>query len=294
MYKIIIILFILLQFQQIHCQSLKPIRLKSSTKELQYPYKFNRPTKEGVDNYVKDNKYIFIDEFQQFIKDTIVNDVDMDGEDLTNAQDYTGAELGWTEIYSNGYQIIINDIKEFRDYSIDIKGRDNKGNIKYKYYIESDQFVKSTIMHELMHVYFRQEMLRLSMEKSYDTTNGNIGIGSSKLNKYYYNTQLIPNAEMRDGSTFIEEGVCEYLIHAKKEVVDYNNLYTPHTEEDINAKENRFNVYYKYSYEYLKSYLDSCFVIDGYMRKAIHVLLTNNPPNHKEILSPELYFKRLK
>lgn len=270
----IIILFelFLSQFQSLYPQT------------IQYPYKLNRPTAEGIDQYVKDNKYIFFDEFQSFIKDTIINDVDMTSEDLTNAQDYIGDELGWTEIYSNGYQIIINDIKEFRDYSIDTKTI--RGKSKKKFFIESDQFVKSTIFHELMHVYFRQEMLRLIMIKD--------SIGNSKLNKYYYNVQLVPNAEMRNGSKFIEEGLCEYLIHAKGEVKDYDNLYTPKTEEDINAKENKFNVYYKYSYEYLKNFLDSCFVTDGYMRNGIHILLSNNPPSHKEILNSKLYFKRLR
>jgi hypothetical protein len=271
----IIILFelFLSQFQSLYPQT------------IQYPYKLNRPTPEGIDKYVKDNKYIFFDEFQSFIKDTILNDVDMTAEDLSKETDYTGEELGWTEIYSNGYQIIINDIKEFRDYSIDTKTI--KGKSKKNFFIESDQFVKSTIFHELMHVYFRQEMLRLTMIK--DTITGN-----SKLNKYYYNVQLVPNAEMRNGSKFIEEGFCEYLIHAKGEVKDYDNLYTPKTEEDINTKENKFNVYYKYSYEYLKNFLDSCFLADGYMRNGIHILLTNNPPSHKEILNPKLYFNRLR
>ena len=254
--KIVFIIILFFIFQSLYSQT------------IQYPYKLNRPTAEGIDQYVKNNKYIFFDEFQSFIKDTIVNDVDMTAEDLSKETDYTGEELGWTEIYSNGYQIIINNIKIGSDF------------------IESDQFVKSTIFHELMHVYFRQEMLRLTMIKD--------SIGNSRLNKYYYNVQLIPNVEMRNGSKFIEEGLCEYLIHAKGEVKDYNNLYTPKTEEDINAKENGFNVYYKYSYEYLKHFMDSCFLADGYMRKSIHMLLTNNPPNHKEILNPKLYFNRLK
>jgi hypothetical protein len=272
---VFIILFelFLLQFQSLYPQT------------IQYPYKLNRPTAEGIDQYVKDNKYIFFDEFQSFIKDTIINDVDMTAEDLTNAQDYIGDELGWTEIYSNGYSIIINDIKEFRDYSIDTKTI--RGKSKKNFFIESDQFVKSTIFHELMHVYFRQEMLRLTMIK--DTTTG-----ECKLNKHYFNVQLVPNAEMRNGSKFIEEGLCEYLIHAKGEVKDYENLYTPKTEDDINAKENNFNVYYKYSYEYLKHFLDSCFVTDGRLRPAIHILLNNNPPSHKEILNRKLYFNRLK
>jgi hypothetical protein len=282
MYKIIIIL-LLLQFQPTYSQVLKPIKLKQSKSD-QYPYKFGRPTAIGIDQYVNDNKYNFIDEFQSFVKDTILNDVDMTGEDLTDMTDYTGDELGWTEIYNNGYQIIVNNIKEFRDYNIDIKTP--KGKSKIKSFIESDQFVKSVIFHELMHVYFHQEMLRITMMR--DST------GNSKLNKYYLNVQLVPSAEMRNGSKFIEEGLCEYLIHKKGEVRDYENLYTPKTIEDINAKENKFNVYYKYSYEYLKNFLDSCFVTDGYLRPAIHILLTNNPPNTKEILTPQLYFDRLK
>ncbi len=276
MLKIIVIL-LLLQFQGLLLQSNELLFSQTI-----YPYLFNRPTQKGIDQYINDNKYHFICEFQQYIKDTLINDVDITAEDLSKLTSYSGVELGWTEIYSEGFEIMINDIKEFRDYSINI----NRPKIR-KLFIESDQFVKSTIFHELMHVYIRQEMLRLIMMK--DTITG-----ESKLNKYYYNIQLVPNSEISDGATFIEEGLCEYLIHKKGEVLEYKNLYTPHSEEDIIAKINRFNVYYKYSYEILKPFLDSCIIADGRMRNAIHVLLTNNPPNHKEILTPSLYFNRLK
>ena len=273
----IIIILLLLQFQELLLQSNELLFSQTI-----YPYLFNRPTPQGIDQYINDNKYRFICEFQQYVKDTLVNDVDITAEDLSKLTSYTGVELGWTEIYSDGFEIMINDIKEFRDYSISI----NRPKIR-KLFIESDQFVKSTIFHELMHVYVRQEMLRLIMMKDTATSE-------SKLNKYYYNIQLVPNSEISDGATFIEEGLCEYLIHKKGEVLEYKNMYIPHTEEDIIAKINRFNVYYKYSYEYLKPFLDSCIVTDGRMRPAIHILLTNNPPNHQENLTPSLYFNRLK
>ena len=46
------------------------------------------------------------------------------------------------------------------------------------------------------------------------------------LNIYYRNVQLYPNPERRYGSEFIEEGLCEYLIRNKGELLELKDVYT--------------------------------------------------------------------
>ena len=119
-------------------------------------------------------------------------------------------------------------------------------------------------------------------------------IMQDKLNHYYYNVQLLPNTEMRWGSTFIEEGLCEYFIRSKGEIMECQNKYIPKTTEDLVNKENVFRVQYQYSSYYLRNFMDSCCNKYGRMKIGVKILLENNPPSYQEILQPKLYFNRLK
>ena len=239
-------------------------------------YKNGKPTTKGIDEYVNNNSNIFIDEFQLYIKDTLYNDVYITTTDLSKLVDCDKNELGFTEIHSNGYEIELTNQRKFNDYSINtLTKRGGKKNFN-----EYSQFVKSVVFHELMHVYFRQMM--------------QIEIMQEKLNHYYYNVQLVPNAEMRYGSAFLEEGLCEYLIRNKGEIMEYQNKYIPKTTKDLLDKENVFNVQYEYSSYYLQNFMDSCTNKYGRMKPAIKIILENNPPNYNEILNPKLYFNRLK
>lgn len=239
-------------------------------------YKNGKPTSNGIDEYVNNNSNKFINEFQLYIKDTLYNDVYITTTDFSTLADYDKSELGYTEIHSNGYEITLTNERKYDDYSINTL---TKRGVK-KNFNEYSQFVKSVIFHELMHVYFRQVM--------------QVEIMQDELNHYYYNVQLIPNAEMRYGSTFIEEGLCEYLIRNKGEIIEYQNKYIPKTINDLLIKENIFKVQYEYSSYYLQNFMDSCTNKYGRIKPAIKILLENNPPSYNEILNSNLYFKRLK
>ena len=239
-------------------------------------YKNGKPSSKGIDEYVNNNSNDFIDEFQQYIKDTLYNDVYITTTDLSKLADYDKSELGFTELHLNGCEIVITNQRKFADYSINTLTK--RGGKKDRN--EYEQFVKSVMFHELMHAYFRQIMQVLIMQ--------------DKLNHYYYNTQLVPNAEMRYGSAFLEEGLCEYLIRTKGEILECQNKYVPKTVNDLLNKENTFKVQYEYSSYYLQNFMDSCTNKYGRMKIGIKIILENNPPNYQEILNPKLYFNRLK
>ena len=239
-------------------------------------YKNGKPTSKGIDKYVNDSSDDFIEEFQLYVKDTLYNDVYITTTDLSTLANYDENELGYTELHLNGCEIVITNQRKFADYSINTLTK--RGGKKDRN--EYEQFVKSVVFHELMHVYFRQI---IQIEIMHET-----------LNHYYYNVQLVPNTEMRYGSTFIEEGLCEYLIRTKGEIMECQNIYVPKTLDDLFNKENVFRIQYEYSSYYFKNFMDSCTNKYGSMKPAIKIILENNPPSYNEILNPKLYFKRLK
>ena len=244
-------------------------------------YQNSRPTPKGIDKYVTTNANNIIDEFQAYIKDTLYADVYITSTDLTEFTDYDTLELGRTEMMGNSScEVIIGNHSKFSDYSLYNIKPDKTLKKKIKHFNEHDQFVKSTIVHELTHVYFRQEMLILAQKDS--------------LNKSYYNVHLIPNPERQFGSEFIEEGLCEYVTRSKGEILPYNNVFMPKTVEDIITRKNVALIKYEYSSYYLKNFLDSITLVQGKLSYGIRILLTNNPPNYQEILYPKLYFKRLR
>ena len=241
-------------------------------------YQNNRPTPKGIDKYVNENSNDFIDEFQQYIKDSIYADVYITTTDLQQLADYDSLELGRTEIYSNsGYEVIIGNTGKFNDYSLYTLKHKKR---LFKNFDQYSQFVKSTVVHELSHVYFRQIMMILARKDS--------------LNTYYRNVQLYPNPERRYGSEFIEEGLCEYLTRNKGELLEIKDVYKPETTEDLLNRYNVAKVKYQYSSYYLKNFMDSVIAVRGKAKYGIEVLLSHNPPNYSEILQPKLYFNRLK
>ena len=244
--------------------------------EKSYPLKAGKPTSEGIKEYVIDNQYLLADNFQRFIKDTLYIDVYMSADNLSFYSDYDSLELARTELgKGSSAEIIIDTQKKFSQYSIDTKTiRGHK-----IYFDEYDQFVRSTIYHELMHLYVRQQMIILGEKQT--------------LNTYYQNIQVFPNAEMRFGANFIEEGICEYLIRSMHEIIEYKEQYIPKTTNNLLEKNNVFIVKYEYSSFYLKEFLDLTTKQSGSIRTGIQILLTNRPPSYSEILNPNLYFNRL-
>ena len=100
------------------------------------------------------------------------------------------------------------------------------------------------------------------------------------LNTYYRNVQLYPNPERRYGSEFIEEGLCEYLIRRKGELLELKDVYKPESTADFHDRYNVCKVKYQYSSYYLKDFMDSVTMVKGKVKYGIEILLRNNPPNY--------------
>jgi hypothetical protein len=112
-----------------------------------------------------------------------------------------------------------------------------------------------------------------------------------EVNKYYtYGINMIPNEEYQYGASFIEEGVCEYVIQKWKLCPELLQYHTPVNKSDFQDKELNYDIKYMYASNYLKKFLDS----KSTLKEGLQIILSCNPPNFTEILHPELYFNRLK
>lgn len=109
---------------------------------------------------------------------------------------------------------------------------------------------------------------------------------NKEVNPFYCNVRLIPNPELIYGAQFIEEGVCEYVIHKKGECVEYSEFFIPSKITDL---DDSFDIKYKYSYFFIRDFLNITGVKEG-----ILILLRNKPPSYEEILYPNLFFNRLR
>lgn len=217
--------------------------------------------------YVKDKSDSLIIEYQNFIKDTLFDDIWIYAKDLSNYIDYDSLELGR---YWPG-EIIISTAPLFIAYELN-----NLSKFKKSLYNETNRFVKSTIFHELTHHYVNQ--IGREME-FYDTI---------RINRAYENGfQILRNPNIF-GATFIEEGICEYMVTQMGEIISPKKTYIPKTKQDLVSNNNKYNVVYKYSVHYLKTFLDTTGFKNG-----VKILLSNSPPSEDEILNPSLYFNRL-
>jgi hypothetical protein len=237
--------------------------------------KQGKPSTWGINKYVKENQQSLIKELQSVIKDTLFLDVEIKSQDLSEYTDYDSLDLGYHISYTDGSDEIIIDNRE-RYFAYDINDLSRYKKINLTTY---NAFVKTIIIHELMHTYFLQIVIQckfygLNVYKEYDY-------------RQMMNIKIYPNIEEYDGAIFIEEGVCQYIIEEMKLQIP-NKPFTPKTIDDFHNKNNEFNIKYSYSVQFLKNFLDSNGLKDG-----ISILITNKPPTYEEILKPELYFKRL-
>ena len=233
----------------------------------EYPLKHGKPTPKGVEMYVEDNRDSLIAEYQDFINDTLWLDVWLYAEDLTDYVEHDSLELGR---YWYGEAVISMDTL-FKAYEIA-----DFSKIRRRMEPETNAFVKSTIFHELTHHYIVQVGKELEF------------IDSIKVHKSYETGIWIIHNYAMFGSTFIEEGICEYLVEKMGEVIPPKRRYIPKTHSDLIATKNRYKVVYKYSASYLQTFLDTA----GF-KKGIKILISNDPPNYNEILNPDLFFERL-
>jgi len=232
-----------------------------------YPLKHGKPTSNGIKRYVEVERDSLVIEYQKHINDTLF-DVWIYAKDLTDYVNQDSLELG--RYYPNE-EIIISTAELFIAYELA-----DLSNFKRALIEESNKFVKSTVFHELTHDYINQ----ITREMQYvDKINVDMS--------YQTNIWIIKTHEMF-GSTFIEEGLCEYMTENMGEIIPPKRVFIPKTIEDIMNRNNKYMVNYKYSSHYLKLFLDTI----GF-KVGVKILLHNSPPTYEEILKPDLFFSRL-
>lgn len=231
-----------------------------------YPLKNGRPTSKGIDRYVEENAEKLVLELQRFLGDSLYN-ANIYTEDLSKSSDQNPLELG--NYYPN--EIFINNAGDFIAYELADLSRRARDTI-----ISTNQFVKTAVLHELMHHYIY--LLSIEMMRQ----------DQIRVDRAYQSFFRIYSNRDDPGPRFIEEGICEYTTLILKEVISLNRPYIPRKPADLNRVEKEYDIFYRYSAYALKGFLDS----KG-LKKGIKILLHNPPPTAEEILKPQLYFDRL-
>ncbi len=237
-----------------------------------YPTKEGKPTSRGIDYYVKVNKHIIQKELEIYLNDTILLFVEIKTDDISNYIDYDSLDMAYHFTYIDGSDEIVIDNRE-RYIAYDINKLSKLKKINLNTY---NQFVRTTIIHELMHTYFLQQIIiakyaGLDVYKEYDY-------------KQTIKIKIFPNVEEQYGAEFIEEGVCQYVIEEMKQQIPHKTL-KPKTINEIMGNN---EVKYNYSVDYLKQFLDFFGV-----KRGIGILILNKPPTYQEILNPDLFYNRI-
>jgi hypothetical protein len=240
----------------------------------EYPVnKRGEPTKYGIQYYITKNQDKIISEFQEFVKDTLYDDVYITVDNLSNYMEDADA-LGLCISSFSSSEIIITNEEKYLAYEVSLLKKSPNKKI-----IAANNFVKGTLIHELGHLYFNQVIREMSIV---DTVTFSTPVRSEYTSKFF----IVPKNTF--GAKFIEEGLAEYpLVKMKEEIID-ENIYIPTSINEIMDKENKYNVFYRYSCYYLTPLIDHFGV-----KKAIKILVSNPPPTYDEILDSKRFFARL-
>ena len=232
----------------------------------EYPLKNGKPTSEGIRRYIEDNRDSLVREYQSFTGDTLY-DVLIYTDDFGIKVGQDSLELGW--YFQN--EVIISTDTLFIAYELADLSRFERAS-----HPESNKFVKSTVFHELTHYYIH--LIKEEMEQRDRVT----------VNRAYAPGLWIVRGPFMFGSTFIEEGICEYQVGRMGEIIVPKRPIVPETREQLTSGQNRYEMVYKYAAYYLQTFLDTT----GF-KKGVKILMHNPPPSYEEILKPELFFGRL-
>lgn len=231
-----------------------------------YPLKNGKPTSEGIEQYVEENTDSLLREYHDFMGDT-----------LYNVWIYTAnlEEQGDTNLIELGryfpHEIYISTAERFEAYELDDLSPGRRENLR-----ESNKFVKGVMIHELTHEYVNQigvemrSLHKIHVDKSYET-----GV-------------WIVNSHENFGSSFIEEGLCEYISGEMGELIQPTRVEKPGSIEELLDRDNQYMVKYKYAVGFLENFLDTT----GF-KVGVQILLHNPPPSYEEILYPDHFFGRL-
>ena len=228
--------------------------------------KNGKPTSKGIKQYIEDKSESLIIEYQNFIGDTLYQ-VWIYAEDLRDYYAQDSLELG----RYFPHEIYISTEELFLAYELADLSESQRSLM-----VETNKFVKATVFHELTHEYINQ----IGREMQY--------VDKVDVNNSYQTYIWIIRTYETFGSTFIEEGICEYMTEKMEEIIPPKQPFIPITELELTSKKNRHVVNYKYSSHFLKTFLDTT----GFKR-GVKILLHNAPPTLEEILEPALFFGRL-
>jgi hypothetical protein len=249
-------LFFLLLFLPLFC---------SQSSYQKYPLnKQGRPSKQGIEMYIRDNESKFIFEFQDLVNDTIY-DVYLFVDDVSKYMEGDGT-LGYCiSGGSAASKIVITNEEKFIAYEVSMLSKYQRQTI-----VKANNFVKGVVFHEMTHNYFNQVIREMRMHQMH------------VANEYNF---IIPRNSF--GATFIEEGVAEYVNLKIGEEITLE-YHTPETIEEITDSENKQDIIYRYAPQYLKSFIDYYGI-----KKAIQILVGNPPPTIEEIYYPAKFYSRL-
>jgi len=231
-----------------------------------YEYKNGIPTKDGIANYVNENKDDIVQEFELFVGQKFF-DYNIVVDDLKDYQDYDSLEAGR---YYQDFDIIISNELKYLDYELSFMPK-----YKQKKYSNNNKFVKAVVIHELSHLYFNEIKLEMQEKRMH-------------VHRDYHSSSSVLKPKTISNADFIEEGICEYIVCRMKQSICDNN-YKPKSVEEITSIDNQYNIKYVYGRTYLTEFLNKYGIKQGLL-----ILLSNEPPNNTEILYPELYFGRIK
>jgi hypothetical protein len=236
-------------------------------------YANGKPTTMGIDWYINNtkNQRDFIREYQKTINDSLYNDIYF----KTETPKKKTSILAYNNISANSCEIIVNDREEYRAFEYD--------STKLWDYTDYDYFLKATVFHEISHYYFYQCILE--MQK----------IRHVKVNVYFTaDLYMFPNQELQYGAKFIEEGFCTYVIQRFNYCPEFVNVRIPVYVSELQDKKLDFDIQYIYASKVLWTFFDMSIALSGSVKESLMILLSNPPPNYKEVMKPALYFDRLK
>ncbi len=231
-----------------------------------YPLKNGKPTSKGIELYLEQNSDLLVKEYQDFVQDTIYN-VWFYSDELKDLLGSKSLELG--RFFP--HEIYISTAELFEAYELDDLSPERRGRLR-----ECNKFVKAAMIHELTHEYVSQ----IGMEMQ--------SVHHMHLDKAYHTGLWVVKSSETYGSSFIEEGISEYITEKMGELIPPPHVEMPLTVEELFDLEREYMVKYKYASAYLKTFLDTTGI-----KKGVQILLHNPPPSYEEILQPGCFFGRL-
>jgi hypothetical protein len=223
--------------------------------------KQGRPSTYGINTYIKNNEESLIREYEYRI-DTLY-DVNIYSDDLDLSSD---GDLG--EFYIPDY-IVVTNKEKFISYEFNQLSRFKQRTVPY-----NERTVKAVVFHELTHAYFYKTLIIMRNNGQY-------------ISPEYSNFRMIPTSDFN--TSFIEEGICEYVVYYLNESNHLKDIPTPENINELLEENNKINNLYFYSVIFLEKFLN-----ENGIKKGLKVLIKNKPPTYEEILSPELFYNRLK